>query len=473
MPTINNVSQNIPLSALILAAASRQNPESNPALFTINGGSSSIQNPSGPGGLIDYKHRYFVNLLNSDHIFSWTGRLLPGDIVDVDPEAKTVKWKESGITLEHLNIAKSAGFFDGIDESDRLSLDQILDLAKSRDPHGHLVSTDNNMIRRNPPRIGNWSECDVAIARVVFDVAVTAFHLPGFYKKITQNDKEMVDNFIIGRFQQDMNRWEMIRTVVNQLVQMVRRGNYSDVGGLAVKLLYAIKDDIISIMRLIFSCLSVGDIMLYSALIAAEVMTTVALLVETEGVASVLLVDLEYVAIAANIGIFIKDGVDAAEKCFDTVSDFKVGDRYKGGIIFYIDNTGQHGLIAAPEDQSSSIHWGNTLVVEYGSKVTEEAIGTGLSNTNLIVTSQGAGSYAAKLCDDLVLNGFDDWYLPSKVELNEMYKNRTVIGGFSNGNYWSSSAMTSQYSWFQNFNNGDAYYSGNDYTYYVRAIRAF
>ena len=120
-----------------------------------------------------------------------------------------------------------------------------------------------------------------------------------------------------------------------------------------------------------------------------------------------------------------------------TTSKLTLGQSYQGGKIFYIDSSKQHGLIAAPSDQSEGIQWYNGSFVTTGA--TGTAIGTGQANTNAIVTAQGPGSYAAKLCDDLVLNGYSDWYLPSKDELNQLYLNETIVGGFAYDGYWSSS----------------------------------
>jgi hypothetical protein len=62
-------------------------------------------------------------------------------------------------------------------------------------------------------------------------------------------------------------------------------------------------------------------------------------------------------------------------------------------------------------------------------------LGTGNANTNTVVSNQGAGNYAAKLCSDLVLGSYSDWYLPSKDELNKLFLNKTAIGGFANNYY--------------------------------------
>jgi hypothetical protein len=80
---------------------------------------------------------------------------------------------------------------------------------------------------------------------------------------------------------------------------------------------------------------------------------------------------------------------------------------------------------------------------------------------------------AARICGDLVLNGYSDWFLPSKDELNNLYLNRTAIGGFAAAYYWSSSENYSLYAWVQYFTNGSQDYNNKDATNYVRAVRAF
>ena len=156
---------------------------------------------------------------------------------------------------------------------------------------------------------------------------------------------------------------------------------------------------------------------------------------------------------------------------FITNSTIAIGDKCLGGIIAYIDDTGEHGLIAAPSDQSTGIRWYNGSYITTGA--TGTAIGTGKSNTDKIVQVQGNGNYAAKLCDDLVIDGYGDWYLPSKGELNELYKNRDVIGGFGTSYYWSSSEYTNYEAWCQYFGSGRQDESSKGNTWKVRAVRAF
>jgi hypothetical protein len=163
-----------------------------------------------------------------------------------------------------------------------------------------------------------------------------------------------------------------------------------------------------------------------------------------------------------------------------------IGDTYQGGIIFYLDGSGG-GLIAALSDQSSGIQWNNGTHTITGA--TGTAIGTGSSNTGLIIASQGgtAGSYtyAAGICADYTVDDggvtYDDWFLPSQDELNEMRQNigqgntsgSGNVGGFSGSNYWSSTEVDDSGAWKQGFVNGDPYYGNKNNPSYVRAVRAF
>jgi len=159
------------------------------------------------------------------------------------------------------------------------------------------------------------------------------------------------------------------------------------------------------------------------------------------------------------------------QKTFTT--SFAIGENYQGGRIAYIDNTGEHGFIAALSNQSSGIQWFNGNYIETGALNYE--IGKGKSNTEKIVQAQGDGEYAAKLCYDLVRSGYDDWYLPSRDELKELYERKYSIGGFQTDiDYWSSTEYTYyKLAWSLRFSYGGEGEMDKDWPFRVRCIRYF
>ena len=155
-------------------------------------------------------------------------------------------------------------------------------------------------------------------------------------------------------------------------------------------------------------------------------------------------------------------------------SSFLVGQQFGGGIIFYIDSTGQHGLIAAKADTEEPALWAykDSLLGVRSSKV-----GAGKRNTRkiyFILGDQGEGSdYAALRALEYTYKGLHDWYLPSKEELNLLYMQKERIGGFSPFAYWSSTEFDEKLAWFQNFSNGQQIKSDKITSYAVRPIRSF
>jgi hypothetical protein len=170
------------------------------------------------------------------------------------------------------------------------------------------------------------------------------------------------------------------------------------------------------------------------------------------------------------------------------VPTLSIGDSYQGGILAYILVSGEpgydantpHGLIAAPSDQSTGANWGCYQTTISGADGT--AIGTGNQNTIDIMNGCVESSFiAARICGDLVLNGYDDWYLPSKDELNKLYLNigqgapspNTNVGGFANYYYWSSTEHDNYYAKMQFFNGGWQWIDYKFVSNRVRAVRAF
>ncbi len=152
-----------------------------------------------------------------------------------------------------------------------------------------------------------------------------------------------------------------------------------------------------------------------------------------------------------------------------------IGQHFGGGIIFYLDKTGKHGIIAASADLEEAQTWAREDTL---TKAQSTKLGGGLNNTNRICKIQGfpqseADNYAALECAEFQANGYNDWYLPSKDELNELYLHKDIIGGFLPFAYWSSTEANATQAWFQNFGTGTQVLQEKLAGYSVRPVRYF
>lgn len=127
----------------------------------------------------------------------------------------------------------------------------------------------------------------------------------------------------------------------------------------------------------------------------------------------------------------------------DNVSDepLEIGQVYAGGIIYYLDGNGG-GLVFAHEyDQDAIYPWSTGNYSTIGAS--SESVGGGAYNTAEIVDALGSGNYAANICDELVYKGYDDWFLPSIGDLEQIHEVKSSI--YDNSDfvfygvvYWSS-----------------------------------
>lgn len=184
--------------------------------------------------------------------------------------------------------------------------------------------------------------------------------------------------------------------------------------------------------------------------------------------------------------ISVSNGTQSVSaNAFVTLGDLNEVGEYKfGGVIFWVNPTGDEGLVVALTNQSSSSTWGCSGILTGAAGAT---IGTGETNTTAIISAGCATpGTAAELVSNLSLNGYDDWFLPSSDEWIEVYNNLSIIQPviLSNGGddfliqYWSSTendAYNAEFIVFSGPAAGTIYSSLNKTSDVVstRAIRAW
>ena len=159
---------------------------------------------------------------------------------------------------------------------------------------------------------------------------------------------------------------------------------------------------------------------------------------------------------------------DSTATCDDGSCVSAIGQSYQGGVIAYIDNTGLHGLILSSDIGNAS--WGCYGIDLPGADGT--IIGSGNQNTIDIINGC-TDTTAASLCENLVINSYSDWFLPSKDALYQIYTNRVALGIANTATHWSSSEVDATGAWLQIFSNGSQQNGSKGNVYPVRAVRTF
>ena len=168
-----------------------------------------------------------------------------------------------------------------------------------------------------------------------------------------------------------------------------------------------------------------------------------------------------------------------------------VGEVFDGGIVFFVDETGEHGLMASLEDLNGGtpVRWSNVTSTLVGASAQD--FFDGASNTTEIIAQTGHTSSAAQLCASYFGGEQTDWYLPSHQELYLLGNNSVIINkvlandedsntkglnvsnDFNNSTYWSSTEGSSTDAWFLQLRFGNVASSSKYGTFRVRAVRAF
>ena len=179
------------------------------------------------------------------------------------------------------------------------------------------------------------------------------------------------------------------------------------------------------------------------------------------------------------------------ESFFPIDSIHHVGELFGGGIIFYVDKTGKHGLICSMSNIS------NTGSVQLFNKQDPRSLRGRPDSVKLInqVFAVNDPDQAKELCENYTNPNFSsgvfsDWYLPSQDELEILFRSKDVVNKTLKALnqrimnpldkiYWSSSKF------YNEIHNGDNILIDLDVgsiviitrpipgRYFVRAIRSF
>ncbi len=157
---------------------------------------------------------------------------------------------------------------------------------------------------------------------------------------------------------------------------------------------------------------------------------------------------------------------------YSAESTHYIGEYYGGGIVFHVSEDGQHGLICAVVDESTRKQRQNNAFTDTinfsggvagGKILTEGTITSGDTETEYVPV------LADRRDDNL-----SDWELATRYDLNKLYLNRHVIGGYGDfATGWKKIEVSSLNTWFQSFMTGARFTNGKDDQVYVRVVRKF
>ncbi len=173
----------------------------------------------------------------------------------------------------------------------------------------------------------------------------------------------------------------------------------------------------------------------------------------------------------------------------DNIITYEIGDFAHGGIVFWVDETKQHGLVCTKSNQTAA-KWGT---FEY-TQARGDGLHAGRDNTTIAMifnfnaetNKPSPELYAARTCSQLQVTEdgitYGDWYLPSNYELNLIYQNKSTINTTATANsgqallndaYWSSTEIDNQKARGIDLTNGQEAEILKTFANNIRAIRRF
>jgi hypothetical protein len=172
---------------------------------------------------------------------------------------------------------------------------------------------------------------------------------------------------------------------------------------------------------------------------------------------------------------------------------YEVGDFAHGGVVFWVDESKQHGLVVTKSDVNAGIRWYAEGGMYGTTRATGDGVYGGAMNTSLIISAQlvigdDGDPYAASICADLVVTedgvSYGDWYLPTAEELKVLGAVYPIVDATAVANggtnvvfspQWSSTETSTNEATVVLMNPGgvSSFNSNKAATFTVRAVRAF
>lgn len=155
-----------------------------------------------------------------------------------------------------------------------------------------------------------------------------------------------------------------------------------------------------------------------------------------------------------------------------SVGTHYVGENLGGGIVFYVDDEGKHGLITTTIDKRTRKQQRSEAYIL--TNPVRDGITTGAFNTERINVMKGEGVNEVQEVENYLDVKLSDWYLPTRYDLIKLYRNRAVIGGYAEFvTGWKSPKVSGVNEWYQSFVTGGEFSNGKDDEVYIRVIRKF
>ena len=161
----------------------------------------------------------------------------------------------------------------------------------------------------------------------------------------------------------------------------------------------------------------------------------------------------------------------------ETSTVHQIGEEYQGGVIFWIDpaSEGKKGLIAAKNDTVTDVFWSRLSGFStYGTGGRSAEIGAGQTNSAAMLATAAAAGQAIKYVHELVISGYNDWFIGSEKEMLQLWSRRFDVGNFNpTRDYWSSTESSWDRSRAIDWESGSAMTRDKNNKFNVRAIRKF